>query len=466
MDRFITQRSRHPLWNAAAAVVVAGLAGLAQANPPTLEGFVIENGYFSPTCVSQDGAVVAGGTYVVGQGDKARRWRRGLGFDYEAPDSVNAASWTSGMSYDGQVIAGGTGHAAFGDLEGWVRYGGGVGHIGAPPGHDTSSCNAVSGDGVVAVGYGGHQANPNLFEAAYYTEQDEWTNLGFLPGGNNTMATAVNADGSVIAGWSDGGSPPWYGLAFRWDAAHGMVSIGSLGSGTEPRPTGCDATGQHIVGYDYDGNQTAWMWTPDTGMFSLGVRPTGTTSAATAVSPDGQVVVGWADDGGANVAFLWDAAHGMRSLKAVLIDQGLPIDDWELGPANAIAGNGPWWICGDGYNLATGEQGWLARLESLETATTAVQDSPASTAVAVLAAGPTPSRGPIDIRFRAPQSAASRLQVFDLRGRLVTTITTGVAANPEGSARWLPDASVPAGVYRIRLESAGRISQRSVVLLH
>ena len=344
------------------AALLLGTAGLrAQSSFTPLPLDV--TGYFSPAGVSADGSTVVGGSYVLGQGNKARRWRLGIGFDDPSPDPSLTASWASGVSADGSTVAGGSGHAAFGDLEGWMRYGTSVGHVGSPSGHDTSDCLGVSADGVTGVGYGGTQANPNLFEAARYTEQGDWKNMGFLPGGNNSKATAASANGAVIVGWSNDAALS-ISRAFRWTAPGGMASLGNLPSGTEARARGVNGDGSVVVGDDYvvdaqfHSTQTAWRWTAAGGMVGLGQLPGRQASLALAVSPDGQYVVGTADDGGSYSAFLWDAAHGMRRLRDVLVAQGLSgLAGFQLDSATAIAGSGPYAIAGEGT------QGWVARFD-------------------------------------------------------------------------------------------------------
>ena len=97
-------------------------------------------------------------------------------------------------------------------------------------------------------------------------------------------------------------------------------------------------------------------------MVGLGLLPDSISSTATDVSGDGSIVVGSVliDNQGEpyTVAFIWDAAHGMRDLKAALTDLGLgpAVDAWTLDTANAISDDGLT-IAGTGdYGLF----GWVA----------------------------------------------------------------------------------------------------------
>ncbi|MBI5362655.1 MAG: hypothetical protein HZA53_05715 [Planctomycetes bacterium] len=325
-----------------------------------------EPGYFSPAGVSADGNTVVGMAYIVGQGDKARRWRNGIGFDYPGPSSGPVANWASGVSADGSVVSGGTGHAVFGDLEGWMRYGASVGHVGSPPGHDTSNCLAVSGDGVISVGFGGLQSNPNLYQAAKYDDQGGWTNLGFLPGHGNSQARAVDADGGVIVGWSAGGFQSTTG--FRWTAATGMTAIPRLPGGTEAHAEGTDASGAVVVGGDYAGPRKAWRWSAASGTQALAPLTANDECWANCIAPDAALVGGWTSaNGGYGTACLWDAQGGVHELRALLAQRGLgaAIAGWSLYEVTCIAGSNPWYLVGDGVDSTGQYAAWLVRLDVL-----------------------------------------------------------------------------------------------------
>lgn len=349
----------------ALSIVLLAVAPPVRAQGSTFTGLPeVANAYFAPASVSADGTSVVGMMYIAGTGDRGRRWQLGVGFD-DPGDPVNQgiASWCTGISDDGQAIVGGSGHAVFGDLEAWFRDGNSVGGVGSPSGHDTSDLRAVSRDGQVAVGYGGFQSNPNMFEAAWYTQQNDWELLGFLPGGDDSVATATSGDGAVIAGWStaSGNKTP----AFRWTQATGMVSLGNLPGGVWAQPRGVSAAGDVVVGFDEVSNvYRAWRWTSATGMTTLGSLPGGGDSLALATSDDGDVVVGMAVASNGNWrAFVWDAAHGMRDLKAALLASGATdATGWTLEDAADVRGNGPFWITGYGYK-GSQDSGYVAYLD-------------------------------------------------------------------------------------------------------
>jgi hypothetical protein len=92
-------------------------------------------------------------------------------------------------------------------------------------------------------------------------------------------------------------------------------------------------------------------------------------SVAAAVSADGSTIVGnsslsrhedWA-------AFIWDAEHGMRNLRDVLINEyglGSSLEGWRLITANDISADGRT-IVGIGIGPAGQQEAWLIRLNEL-----------------------------------------------------------------------------------------------------
>jgi probable HAF family extracellular repeat protein len=86
-------------------------------------------------------------------------------------------------------------------------------------------------------------------------------------------------------------------------------------------------------------------------------------SNAHAVSADGSVVVGTAfSPSNPNYqAFIWDAAHGMRSLQQVLTDDGLNLTGWVLTDARAISADGNT-IVGNGLDPNGKGEAWIANI--------------------------------------------------------------------------------------------------------
>lgn len=120
------------------------------------------------------------------------------------------------------------------------------------------------------------------------------------------------------------------------------------------------ADGSVVVGiFGSAGVNEPFRWTAATGMVGLGapLGPSG-PGAAHGVTPDGSVVVGTSGD----VAFLWDADHGMRSIQALLTDgAGIDLAGWDLRAAADVSADGTV-VLGWGTNPDGFTEAWIADL--------------------------------------------------------------------------------------------------------
>jgi hypothetical protein len=85
-----------------------------------------------------------------------------------------------------------------------------------------------------------------------------------------------------------------------------------------------------------------------------------------------------------------------------------------------------------------------------------------------LTAAPNPFNPQVEICAELPTTAAARLSVCDVRGRLVRELFSGVLAAGESRWRWdgcdAKGRAAASGVYLLRLETDRRLVQRSVTL--
>jgi probable HAF family extracellular repeat protein len=337
-------------------------------------------------------------------------WFEPMGFLHEFPTEIESASL--GLSPDGQVAVGrDLSHVGF-EATRWTRAGGLVG-MGDLPGSPTlnSLAEAASNNGVI-VGTGAFDTA--LQQAFRWTESEGMVGLGVLPGMARSQGRAVSYDGSIVVGdsgpassydsgsvpfrWSaatgmislgvpagfvaargngvsadgsvivgDGSILPFGSGAWRWTEAGGFVNLGNLG-GAFPftRAMGLSGDGRVVVGNGYGPNGfEAFLWTAEGGMVGLGDLPGGTFSswANGAVNYDGSIIVGGSQSGEyASDAFIWDATHGMRSLKHVLEDEfGLDLTGWNLEEAQGLSADGLT-ISGWGYNPLGQREAWVAHI--------------------------------------------------------------------------------------------------------
>ena len=103
-------------------------------------------------------------------------------------------------------------------------------------------------------------------------------------------------------------------------------------------------------------------------MVGLGDLPGGPVSSqAYDASQDGSVIVGRGRTAfaGGHEAFIWDAAHGMRSLQEFLAaDLGLDLTGWHLVEARGISDDGLT-IVGWGLNPAFQVEAWLVIIPTI-----------------------------------------------------------------------------------------------------
>ncbi|HRX84159.1 MAG TPA: PEP-CTERM sorting domain-containing protein [Phycisphaerae bacterium] len=271
----------------------------------------------------------------------------------------NSVAWSA--SYDGSVLVGSGAVDEGNEAVRWLKSGGMTGLGDLPGGLHASQAYAVAHDGSIVVG-GGH--SDSGYEAFLWTAQGGMTGLGDLPGGSfYSCAADVSGDGTVVVGEgrSAGG-----GEAFRWTAGEGMVGIGRLpGEGMVSSAKAVSADGSTIVGLSYStSTQTgdAFRWTAQEGMMGLGHLPGGDEARALGVSANGAIVVGGERVGLYTTAFMWDAEHGMRTLRDVLVDDyGLDLTEWRLLWAAAISDDGRT-IVGQGVNPQGYSEGWVATI--------------------------------------------------------------------------------------------------------
>jgi probable HAF family extracellular repeat protein len=325
------------------------------------------------TDVSADGSVVTGFANAAGA-TTAFRWAQAGGFQFL--ESEPGASSALRMSADGSVIAGElvttpTQRRAF-------RWTGSTGAalLGTLPHSQSvndafSTARDVTADGRVVVGWSSYYSPTSRgIQAFQWRSETGMVPLpGFLeqnPQGQTSAAAAVSADGRVIVGNSGVGTAP---RAVRWVGGGQIEALGGADFGMSVAD-GVSADGSVIVGTRRNaaGGLEAFRWTEAEGMTGIGdpVRfPFG--SRARGASGDGAVVVGrgtvgftptFAED---ERAFIWDAAHGMRSLQEVLVNEfgmGQALTGWTLNAALEISPDGRF-IAGYGQNPAGQREAWL-----------------------------------------------------------------------------------------------------------
>ncbi len=226
-----------------------------------------------------------------------------------------------------------------------------------------STAYGLSSDGSVVVG--GSTSFEAESQQAFVFSKGRLSGLGDLPGGQfYSIAHAVSGDGSVIVGEATSSRGH---EAFRWTRATGMVGLGDLPGGEDNSVAmAVSVDGSVVVGYGFSAEgRRPFRW-KNGEMKDMGEVKGGPIECiADAVSADGSIIVGAgnrAADGSTHTAFIWDAPHGMRNLRDVLVQQyHLDLTGWTLYSAGGISADGST-IVGNGRAPDGRGQAWIARL--------------------------------------------------------------------------------------------------------
>jgi uncharacterized membrane protein len=282
--------------------------------------------------VSASGSRVVGNT---GGGAMATIWTNG------SPQNLGVVSpysysLSNGVSGDGSIVVGRNHSATYGyQAFRWTSATGSQLLGDLPGGPMLSEAYDISADGSVIVGYASDAAGPHPIR---------WTSIGMevLPSSGappndytNGYAKGASANGSVIVGALNSATDVT-GYPFRWTAANGYQLIGGTTKGIA---NDVSDDGDVIIGQL--ANSQAFRWSVDVGMQPLGFLDAGYQfSTATATSSDGSVVVGQSWLGGNYDGFVWDPAHGMRSLTTLVASLGLDLQGYRIESATAVSADG------------------------------------------------------------------------------------------------------------------------------
>lgn len=311
--------------------------------------------------MSADGRTVAGTTRLVSAGPAfAFRWTAEGGVELLPRSGGIVAGRVRRVSGDGTTFVGGEGQG--GRALRWRPPGEffQLPFLPPVPANPRSEAIGTAHNGSVIVGESGSSATG--FRAFRWTVAGGPEPLGALPGADaaGSSAEAVSADGTIVVGSAiDAGLKR---RAFRWTEPTGMVALPGLPDELgDSFALGVSPDGGTIFGSAATprGTREAWRWTAVTGTVPLGdLAATNFRTFPRAATFDGSTIVGVTTGG----AFIWNEAHGMRSLQEVLItDFGMDLTGWRLDAANAISYDGLT-IAGTGRAPDGSVSGWVVAI--------------------------------------------------------------------------------------------------------
>jgi uncharacterized membrane protein len=233
-----------------------------------------------------------------------------------------------------------------------------------PPAWQTVSAGCVSADGKVIAGQVGV---PGVRFRGFVWSTEEGYQVLDEPNNSSSFlqASAVSANGHLVVGvgrYHNQGQP------VAWTRETGIFGLGLLPDAVYGTASGIAGDGSVVVGnclYSLSPPlpEEAFRWTPTRGMEALGDLPGGLLhSYAADVSADGSIIVGAGNTDLGDEAIIWDAVHGMRNLREMLVhDYGIDLTGWRLTGAAAISDDGLT-IAGNGIDPDGYQEGWVVYL--------------------------------------------------------------------------------------------------------
>ena len=290
----------------------------------------------SADAISGDGTVAAGSRVVPGQGLHVFRWTRDGGTVALGRPLGRDFNLVADVSDDGGTIVG----WAYNELETggtleafrWTQAGG-FSSLGTVPGFTHTTVNGVSADGAVAVGSVLNSEPTAVPEVATRWTAGTGTVALPLPAGQTgSVAFDISGDGAVAVGalFDSSGNV----RAARWTAARAEVLAGMPAGDSNARAASGDGTVVAGVAEGArPGDQELFRWTESGGFQRLGDLPGGRVGAVPkGISADGSIIAGnSAGASGSGEGFVWDAAHGMRTLKDILTASGIDTGSTRFG---------------------------------------------------------------------------------------------------------------------------------------
>lgn len=408
------------------------------------------------------------GSTAVGMGTpesgvrQAWRWTAQEGFVVLGSLIEGGQSEAFAVSDDGSVVIGRS-QSAQGEFEAfrWTQASGMVGLGDLPGGVFKSSAVGISANGTVIAA----SAHPDeTEEACRWTEDFGYLPIGRFLGCIGSTARGISGDGGVIVGASCTGVGTQMG--FRWSESLGMQPLGDLPGGQFQSEAGAASfDGSVVVGTSSSeqGDQ-AFRWTSASGMVGLGDLPGGGFgSYAADVSEDGQLIVGGSNSSAFpfGEATIWDAAHGMRSIKQLLVSAGIDLNGWRLASAGSISGNGDV-VGGLAFDPEGLPQGWIARIGALvgvDSATLGSDRFP-------ILVWPQPARNSVNLALNLDRTEEVSLETFDVNGRRLNSIALGRLDSGPQHIIWTPTPRIRAqGILFMKLRTGRRSLTQKITLL-
>jgi probable HAF family extracellular repeat protein len=435
-----------------------------------------------PTAMTDDGTVVAGNT--VGE-YQAFRWTQATGLvplGRSALAMVGTTGGVPGMSADGMRVASTIGSedstvstaGLWTQADGWVQLAPPLPPGGGAVDRSIADVGGMSADGNTVIGL---FWRPGGRAHGYrWTQATGMVDLGST--GLASKAIAVNQDGSVIAGWDEA---PTNSLRHACVWRDGVQTILTTPAGTGEAlavsPDGNWVGGREtnlVTGFVdaamWHWNGSAWSPTQYLGHVDGNSGFAYGKTLVKSMTADAKFAVGYNSFDGDpfyTTGFLWTDTTGVIDVEFWLADKGVVVDPlFDIQSLDLCSKNGEILI-GSGADIVAP---YTKRTFMIHTGRGLLAVEPVAAKPGVqLAASPNPARGGTSFAFTLGAAGHARLGVYDASGRLVRTVQDGELAAGTHRLAWdgrdADGQAVRAGVYFMRLESAGESAGGKLVVL-
>ena len=282
-----------------------------------------------------------------------------------------------------------------------------------------------------------------------------------ITAGSGGTAIVLTADGGHAYMATDAGI-----LVIDVDS-QAVTSVIKVGSGATN--VAITADGTVLFALDHDGFLNIIDIAPGSSTYNQVTKAisVGTGATAVAISADGTLLYLTMQD--ANVALGFQIFHGAGGGPGGSVAPGPPttltrVDTVAVGGSPGAIAMFPNGLGGIVVNEASGTVSYLGGATTI-----GVAPKPAPVVELALLIHPTPSYGPVTLRFAVPARTPVDVDIFDIQGRLVRQVVHETATPGWHAVDWdgrdRSGVSSGAGVYLVRMRAAGRELHRRIVRL-
>ena len=311
-----------------------------------LQGFDSAN---NPMSMTDNGDAVLGWSISVDSARAPYLWQRGIGIS-PLSNLITGPIDDIAMSGDGASIfvAHGT------TVSRWTQASGQTPLFDSPVPAYAVQLSGSSSDGRTLAGQLYSDGGPGMPARVRAFAWRDGTGLQIIDDG--FVIRGVSPDGNFLAGHRVVDANNALNDAIR----RSIVGVETVVTDDFPfaDATALSQDGLAVIGTSHS---SGFYWTSTSLETPIGMLPMQSDATSPLdISSDGSIVVGYAE-GAPQGAFIWDASNGIRSIYQILLDEGVDVSQYTLGPARFVSAGGDT-IVGTAPNGIGGEYAWVATI--------------------------------------------------------------------------------------------------------